>query len=99
MTAEACCVFLHRLGIIFPQPVDAAGLMARLIHRGAASLAQAALVAMQAGGDRADIGDFTGAEAVDVRRAGPSLLGRADRERRGGRDQAQSEPEGSAKAA
>ena len=65
-----------------PQPLGSTALVALvagLIHRGAASLAQTALVALQAGGDGADIGDFTGAKTIDVGRAGPPLLGRSDR--------------------
>jgi len=81
--AKACCTFLHRLGMISPQPLGSAAqsrpLVTGLLHRGAASLAQTAFVALQAGGDGADIGDFTGAEAVDVGSTGPALLGRADR--------------------
>jgi len=49
---------------------------AGLIEHTAASLAQARPVAAQAGRDGADIGDFAGAEPVDVGRAGPALFSR-----------------------
>ena len=88
-TATACCAFLHRLGMIYPQRFEPPVLLAGLIHRGAAGRAQIALVAMQAGGDGADIGDFAGAKPVDIGGAGPPLLGRANRKGRRGRNQGQ----------
>src|SRR5262249_62342471 len=57
----------------------AATLMAGLVHRGPAGRAQVALVTVQAGGDGPDVRDFASAKAIDVWRAGPPLLGRADR--------------------
>jgi hypothetical protein len=49
---------------------------------GIAGLAEARLLPPQAGGDGADVGDFAGAKAVDVGRAGPFLPGRAGLGRR-----------------
>lgn len=51
-------------------------LLRGLVERRAASVAQARPVPAQAGGDRPNIGDFTRAEAVDIRRTGAALLGR-----------------------
>lgn len=60
---STCCAQIHR-----------GGSTAGLIEHGAAGLAEARAVTAQAGRDGADVGDFAGAEPVDVGRAGPSLL-------------------------
>ena len=50
-----------------------------LLHGGPAGLAQARFVPLQTYGDGANVGNFAGTETIDVRRAGPALLGRAKR--------------------
>lgn len=63
---------------------------ALLLEHRPACLAQARLLPSQAVGDGAGVGDFAGAEAIDIRRAGPALLLRALRRcrlRRGQREQ------------
>src|SRR5215831_18751291 len=52
-------------------------LLRRLIKRRAAGVAQARPLPAQAGGDRARIRDFAGAEAIDIGGAGAALLGSA----------------------
>ena len=47
----------------------------------------------QARGDGSDVGDFAGAEPIDVRRARLALFGRADRVRRTGGNERQKESE------
>src|SRR5689334_13653088 len=51
-------------------------LLRRLLERRGASRAQARLVAAQAGGDRAHIGNFSSAQAIDIGSAGTALIGR-----------------------
>src|SRR6185369_4728754 len=51
--------------------------VAVLVHGGAAAGAQIALLALQAGRDRADVGDLAGTEAIDIGRAGAALFRRA----------------------
>src|ERR1700761_6659999 len=51
--------------------------VAVLLHRRAAGGAEIALLAHQAGGNRTDVGNFPGAETIDVGGAGAALLGRA----------------------
>jgi len=55
--------------------------------------AQARLLPAQAGSDGLRVGDFAGAEPVDVGRAGPALLGRAGRESLPDRNQREEETE------
>jgi hypothetical protein len=57
-------------------------LVVGLLERRPAGLAQARLLPPEAGGDGADVGDFAGTQTIDIRRAGPTLLGRAGRMRR-----------------
>ena len=50
-----------------------------LLEDGLAGVAEARLLAAQAVGDGPDVGDFAGAETIDVRGAGPTLLRRRQR--------------------
>jgi len=67
------------------------GLITGLIHRAPAGFAQACLVPLQADCNSAYIRNFAGTEAIDVRRAGPALLGRAKRKGGTARNKRQSE--------
>src|SRR5215472_4217822 len=88
----ACCAFFHSYGIICPQPqLDCLALMTSLLHRGPTSLAQIALLPLQAGCDGTDVRNFTGAESIDVGGTGPALLGRTNRKGGTGRNQRQAE--------
>jgi hypothetical protein len=53
------------------------GSISILLHRGAADGAEIALLPLQARGDGTDIGDFARTEAIDIGRAGLSLLSRS----------------------
>jgi len=65
-----------------------------LFEDSTASAAQTALLPPETGRDGADVGDFTGAQAIDVRCAGLALLRRADGVRRPGRAQREKETRG-----
>lgn len=65
--------------------------MVGLFEDRAAGLAQARFLSPETGSDGANIGNLAGAQAIDVRRTGPALLGRADGISRTGREQRQKE--------
>jgi hypothetical protein len=67
--------------------------MIGLIEGRAAGLAQARLLSPEAGGDGANIGDFAGAQAIDIGRAGPALLRRTLGAGGGRREQGEKESE------
>src|ERR1700730_350199 len=50
-----------------------------LLEHRPARLAEVRLLSPQTRRDGADVGDFTGAEAIDIGRAGPALLRRGQR--------------------
>jgi len=65
-----------------------------LFEDSTASAAQTALLPPETGRDGADVGDFTGAQAIDVRCTGLALLRRADGVRRPGRAQREKKTRG-----
>jgi hypothetical protein len=65
-----------------------------LLEHRPAGLAKARPLPAQAGGDGVDVGNFAGAKAVDVGRAGPLLFRRRELGERGtGREQRQNQAE------
>jgi hypothetical protein len=66
---------------LFHKAQKLAASISGLFHCRAAGLTQARLVALQADRNCAHVGDFASAQAVDVRCAGATLLGGADRKR------------------
>jgi hypothetical protein len=64
---------------LFHRPQLRAASISGLFHCRAAGLAQARPVPLQADGNSAHVGDFASAQAVNVRRTGPTLLRGADR--------------------
>jgi hypothetical protein len=57
--------------------INVIGRQPSLLEHRPAGLAEIGLLPPQAGGDGPDVGDFTGAETVNVGRAGPFLLRRS----------------------
>lgn len=92
LIANACCAQIHGWGQLRARGISVRSISV-LVHGGATGRAEIALLPHQAGGDGADIRDFAGAEAVNVRRAGAALLRRALRNGRTGGDKCQRNPE------